>query len=74
MHFAHRRLHAKSWPASSDYDTSNSIETRKYLRTYGLTPPAVETFDNQLKRCQLSIQACILGSVENSHFLQVSLS
>ena len=37
---------------SSDYDTSNSIETRKYLHTYGLTPPAVDTFETQSERCE----------------------
>ncbi|KJX96248.1 nadp-dependent malic enzyme like protein [Zymoseptoria brevis] len=38
-------------PAPSDYDTSNSIEVRKRNHTYGLTPPAVESFENQTKRC-----------------------
>lgn len=36
---------------SGIFDTSNTIEARKYLRTYGLTPPGVESFDNQAKRC-----------------------
>ncbi|KAK0363455.1 hypothetical protein LTR91_020036, partial [Friedmanniomyces endolithicus] len=26
-------------PAAADYDTALSIEARKYLKTYGLTPP-----------------------------------
>ncbi|GAB7352640.1 hypothetical protein MBLNU459_g3010t1 [Dothideomycetes sp. NU459] len=40
------------FPASSgDYDTSNTIEARKYLKTYGLTPPKVEDFEVQAKRC-----------------------
>ena len=38
-------------PSPQDYDTSYSIEARKYLKTYGLTPPGVESFDNQAKRC-----------------------
>lgn len=38
-------------PSAQDFDTSYSIEARKYLMTYGLTPPAVETFENQAKRC-----------------------
>ncbi|CAD0083189.1 unnamed protein product [Aureobasidium vineae] len=36
---------------SADYDTAYPIEVRKYLRTYGLTPPAVESFETQEKRC-----------------------
>lgn len=35
----------------TDFDTANSIEARKYLRTYGLTPPGVETFEKQAQRC-----------------------
>lgn len=42
----------KSVLYSVDYDTSNPIETRKYLRTYGLIPPGVDTFENQSKRCE----------------------
>ncbi|KAI5244528.1 hypothetical protein E4T43_03759 [Aureobasidium subglaciale] len=37
--------------SSADYDTAYPIEVRKYLRTYGLTPPAVESFETQEKRC-----------------------
>jgi hypothetical protein len=40
---------------SSDYDTSDSIEARKRDHTYGLTPPAVESFENQTKRCEWDI-------------------
>lgn len=36
---------------SGDYDTANSLEVRKYLRTYGLTPPVVESFEIQAQRC-----------------------
>lgn len=36
---------------SGDYDTANSLEVRKYLRTYGLTPPVVESFETQAQRC-----------------------
>ena len=36
---------------SGDYDTANSVEARKLLRTYGLTPPAVESFETQAARC-----------------------
>ncbi|GAM85525.1 hypothetical protein ANO11243_035320 [Dothideomycetidae sp. 11243] len=38
-------------PASGEYDTSNTIEARKLLRTYGLVPPAVESFEVQERRC-----------------------
>ncbi|KAI7151244.1 hypothetical protein KC324_g15204 [Hortaea werneckii] len=38
-------------PSPQDYDTSYPIEARKYLKTYGLTPPGVDSFDNQAKRC-----------------------
>ncbi|KAF2147389.1 uncharacterized protein K452DRAFT_304236 [Aplosporella prunicola CBS 121167] len=37
--------------SSGDYDTSNSPEVRRYLRTYGLTPPAVESYKTQAQRC-----------------------
>ncbi|KAF2876726.1 hypothetical protein BDV95DRAFT_674583 [Massariosphaeria phaeospora] len=36
---------------SGDYDSSNPPDVRKYLGTYGLTPPAVESFDVQAQRC-----------------------
>jgi malate dehydrogenase (oxaloacetate-decarboxylating)(NADP+) len=36
---------------SGDYDTANPLEVRKYLRTYGLTPPGVESFEIQAQRC-----------------------
>ena len=45
----------------SDYDTSLSLRARKYLRTYGLTPPVVEDFETQSKRCM-------------SHFLLSAIS
>ncbi|KAI9836791.1 MAG: hypothetical protein M1819_000956 [Sarea resinae] len=45
----------RSSPVSSisngNLDTSYSAESRKYLGTYGLTPPTVESFDLQEKRC-----------------------
>ncbi|OCL08885.1 hypothetical protein AOQ84DRAFT_354268 [Glonium stellatum] len=46
--------HVSSKPISTtsgDYDTANSLEVRKYLRTYGLTPPVVESFEVQAQRC-----------------------
>ncbi|ETN44383.1 uncharacterized protein HMPREF1541_10563 [Cyphellophora europaea CBS 101466] len=33
------------------YDTSISIPVRKYLQTYGLTPPQPDTYEVQEKRC-----------------------
>ncbi|KAF2753780.1 hypothetical protein EJ05DRAFT_494806 [Pseudovirgaria hyperparasitica] len=36
---------------SGDYDTANPPEVRRYLRTYGLTPPNVETYETQAQRC-----------------------
>lgn len=33
------------------YDTTHSSVVRKYKRTYGLTPPAVEDYKLQLARC-----------------------
>ncbi|EME80848.1 uncharacterized protein MYCFIDRAFT_140451 [Pseudocercospora fijiensis CIRAD86] len=68
--FSPRTLNAKSWPSRADYDTSNSIETRKYLKTYGLTPPGVETFENQLKRC-LAILNSRETPIEKYQYLSV---
>ncbi|KAF2436093.1 hypothetical protein EJ08DRAFT_691980 [Tothia fuscella] len=34
-----------------DFDTAYPVEVKKYLRTYGLTPPAVESYETQAKRC-----------------------
>ncbi|KAL8769323.1 MAG: hypothetical protein Q9209_004705 [Squamulea sp. 1 TL-2023] len=38
-------------PVTGDYDTSNSIAVRRFHRTHGLLPPAVEDQDVQLRRC-----------------------
>ncbi|KAL8788155.1 MAG: hypothetical protein Q9213_001794 [Squamulea squamosa] len=38
-------------PETGDYDTSHSIAVRRYHRTHGLLPPAVEDHDVQLRRC-----------------------
>ena len=38
-------------PSAGDYDTSHSTAVRKYNRTYGLTPTAVESLDIQASRC-----------------------
>ncbi|ORY00603.1 hypothetical protein BCR34DRAFT_627937 [Clohesyomyces aquaticus] len=34
-----------------DYCTSNPKDVRQHLRTYGLTPPAIESFEIQAQRC-----------------------
>ncbi|MCJ1309433.1 hypothetical protein MMC25_003092 [Agyrium rufum] len=36
---------------TGDYDTSNSSAVRKYVKTYGLTPPNVENYETQKARC-----------------------
>lgn len=38
---------------SGDFDSSNTADVRKYIGTYGLTPPAVESFEVQAQRCKL---------------------
>lgn len=43
-------------PATGDYDTSHSTAVRKYNRTYGLVPPAVEGLDIQASRCLKQLQ------------------
>ena len=44
---------------AAHYDTSLSIPVRKYLQTYGLTPPRAESYEVQKKRClaQLALKA-----------------
>ena len=37
---------------SGDYDLSYTPDVRKNLGTYGLTPPAVESYDVQTERCE----------------------
>jgi hypothetical protein len=37
---------------SGDYDSANPVDVRRQLGTYGLTPPAVESFEVQSQRCQ----------------------
>ena len=42
---------AHSAPPPGDHDTSYSTAVRRYNRTYGLIPPAVESLDTQASRC-----------------------
>ncbi|KAG5297774.1 NADP-dependent malic enzyme MaeA [Histoplasma ohiense] len=46
-------------PADGSYDTANPGYIRKYLRSYGLTPPRVESYETQKTRClrQLAVKA-----------------
>ena len=39
--------------SGGDYDMANPPELRKYLGTYGLTPPNVENYEVQAQRCEL---------------------
>jgi malate dehydrogenase (oxaloacetate-decarboxylating)(NADP+) len=45
-----------------NYDTANPPYIRKYLRTYGLTPPRAESYEVQKKRClaQLALKSTSL--------------
>ena len=43
--------------ASGDFDTTQSAPVRRYLRTYGLLPPAVESYATQAKRCLRQLAA-----------------
>ncbi|KAL4957428.1 hypothetical protein BDW69DRAFT_156301 [Aspergillus filifer] len=38
-------------PSEQNFDTANPAYIRKYLRTYGLTPPRAETYETQKTRC-----------------------
>ncbi|RDW90484.1 Malic enzyme [Aspergillus mulundensis] len=38
-------------PIEQNYDTANPAYIRKYLRTYGLTPPRAESYETQKTRC-----------------------
>lgn len=37
--------------SDANYDTANPAYIRKYLRTYGLTPPRAESYETQKTRC-----------------------
>lgn len=45
--------------ATAHYDTAISTPVRKYLQTYGLTPPRPDTYEVQKKRClaQLALKS-----------------
>ncbi|KAK4898224.1 hypothetical protein LTR27_004231 [Elasticomyces elasticus] len=68
---AHHQAPARNHtPAAADYDTSLSIEARKYLRTYGLTPPRVDTYDIQNQRA-LAILNSKKTPIEQYQFLSI---
>ncbi|KAE8383336.1 hypothetical protein BDV26DRAFT_251530 [Aspergillus bertholletiae] len=53
-----RQVHATSTsyvnhatPVEANFDTANPPYIRKYLRTYGLTPPRAESYEVQKTRC-----------------------
>jgi malate dehydrogenase (oxaloacetate-decarboxylating)(NADP+) len=53
---------------SGDFDSSNTPEVRKYLGTYGLTPPAIESFEVQSQRC-LRLLAMKTAPIEKFQYL-----
>lgn len=62
------RRHSRVADVASDFDTSHPNEVRKYLRTYGLTPPAVESFATQAERC-LKLLALKQTPIEKFQYL-----
>ena len=44
-------------PNAADFDTTHPNAVRRYLRTYGLTPPAVETYETQAIRCMRQLES-----------------
>lgn len=54
--------------ASGDFDTANPPEVRRYLKTYGLTPPATESYDVQAQRC-LRLLAMKTTPIEKFQYL-----
>jgi malate dehydrogenase (oxaloacetate-decarboxylating)(NADP+) len=44
-------------PSGADYDTTISSSVRRYLRTYGLIPPAIETYKTQEARCLKQLES-----------------
>ncbi|KAF4218048.1 hypothetical protein CNMCM8980_005432 [Aspergillus fumigatiaffinis] len=49
-------------PVDPNYDTANPAYIRKYLRTYGLTPPRAESYEVQKTRClaQLALKQTVI--------------
>jgi len=57
-------------PQPADYDTSHTLEARKYLKTYGLVPPGVESFAAQERRC-MAILKSRKTDIEKYQYLSV---
>ncbi|GAD99600.1 hypothetical protein ATEG_09669 [Paecilomyces variotii No. 5] len=60
----HRGVHSpahvsQTGPLDGNFDTANPPYIRKYLRTYGLTPPRTESYEVQKTRClaQLALKS-----------------
>ncbi|CAL5874802.1 uncharacterized protein PFLUO_LOCUS9104 [Penicillium psychrofluorescens] len=56
-------------PDAANYDTANPSYIRKYLRTYGLTPPRAESYETQKTRCLAQLG---LKNTEIDKFLYLS--
>lgn len=54
---------------SAHFDTSLPVGVRKYLQTYGMTPPRVEPYEIQKKRCLAQLA---LKTTEIDRFLYLS--
>ena len=46
-----------SAPDGGDFDLTHSIAVRRYLSTYGLTPPTVESYQTQAMRCLRQLES-----------------
>lgn len=55
--------------SDANYDTANPSYIRKYLRTYGLTPPRAESYETQKTRCLSQLG---LKNTEIDKFLYLS--
>lgn len=70
---SHRHRHSTALAhvpnAAAHFDTSLSVPVRKYLQTYGLTPPAVENYEIQKKRCLAQLA---LKTTDIERFLYLS--
>ena len=70
-HHSHRPKHTHATAhipnAAAHYDTAISNPVRKYLQTYGLTPPRPDTYEVQVKRClaQLALKNSDLDRFQN---------
>ncbi|KIW51379.1 hypothetical protein PV05_10107 [Exophiala xenobiotica] len=74
-HIPHHHKPKHNLPAAhvpnraAHFDTSLSIPVRKYLQTYGLTPPRAESYEVQKKRCLAQLA---LKTTDIERFLYLS--